>query len=814
MSKRNYAVILSLILTLFSCCLTGFAAANDGPPVNMEVSSIYGEIGKMGDHVPISVTLYGQSSGVFEGTLVAQTLENAAETGEEVYEYQYPVTIGVGETKKMELSIPLGQRSSEIHVELQDENGRTIENETMFFDISRDMGRLMIGILTGREEELYYLDGVSLDYGMVQSEIVYLDETTFPENEKGLDVLDIIVINRFETDDLSDAQIAALKAWVNDGGRLLIGTGALVYSTLGSMAEELVTLPIGSISYEDINLGAEYAEKAPGDASINMICVDLEVPGGEIIEESDGIPLLTMVKRGSGKVGIYSYDLREITEFVEKNPSYVNKMLTDVLDENEISDLYYYSSYGSDEDYWNAYSLVNTGSADRLPNLKVYTLVVVVYVVLVGPGLYLILKKKDMSRFYSTAVMFTSVCAAALIYLLGVGTRFTSQFFTVASIMEMDGSAVKETTYMNVRTPDSRPFSVTIPAEYSVTPLTRTSRYDEQPIVDFKRDEKSLVELRFTKSGTLLSARQTSAFEPRFFKLEKESKDGLKNGVSGSLQWNDGRISGILVNNLPFTLEDAALMLYGQMYIIGDMKSGEVLEFHQDPLLVWPVSMSHLVASQITGNSQPNDETDAEWMKDAEQNGILSYYIGEQFSRSSSDGYLIGVGTDGGVITTDSFEHQVVDGHVMYASKVNVSSGEEGLVYRSGLTNKPIINSGSGAIYGDGLTMYGTEPLVVEYVLGSDIQVDKISFMAVSEVFFEDPDYYYLKRFDGAAYFYNYTTKSYDRINLAQVDFSMEELWPYLSQTGNIIVKYTIQEGDFAGMSSLLPHLMVTGRES
>ena len=78
MSKRNYAVMFSLILMLFCC---GFAASKDGPPVTMEVSSIYGEIGKVGAHVPVSVTLYGQGSGIFHGTVVVQTLENASEEG-------------------------------------------------------------------------------------------------------------------------------------------------------------------------------------------------------------------------------------------------------------------------------------------------------------------------------------------------------------------------------------------------------------------------------------------------------------------------------------------------------------------------------------------------------------------------------------------------------------------------------------------------------------------------------------------------------------------------------------------------------------
>ena len=130
MSKRNNAVIFSLILTLFCCSLTGFAAAKDGPPVSMEVSSIYGEVGKMGVHVPISVSLYGQSSVTFNGILAIQTLENGTEEGEEIYEYQYPVEIAPAETKVLDLYVPLGQRSSDIHVMLKELNIPLVAEDT------------------------------------------------------------------------------------------------------------------------------------------------------------------------------------------------------------------------------------------------------------------------------------------------------------------------------------------------------------------------------------------------------------------------------------------------------------------------------------------------------------------------------------------------------------------------------------------------------------------------------------------------------------------------------------------------------------
>ena len=223
--------------------------------------------------------------------------------------------------------------------------------------------------------------------------------------------------------------------------------------------------------------------------------------------------------------------------------------------------------------------------------------------------------------------------------------------------------------------------------------------------------------------------------------------------------------------------------------------------------------MSYMAAGQITGSDRIEDTKSEEYLSSFEKNGLVSRYVGDRFSKSTSGAYLVGIGPDGGVTAAESFEEQNVSDLVLYAVSVNVESGQDDMIYRSGLMNRPEVNSGSGAIYSDGLSMYGTEPMAVEYFLGTDIEVEKLAFMPVSDLFLDNPSYYYLKRFYGAAYFYNYTTTAYDRVNLAQTEFGMDELRPYLSQDGSIIVKYTVDDSDSNGVSWLLPHLMVTGRE-
>ena len=544
-----------------------------------------------------------------------------------------------------------------------------------------------------------------------------------------------------------------------------------------------------------------------------MAYAELTIPDGTVVEESDGNPLLTIVKRGNGKIGIYNYCLDEIAEFVEKNQSYLVQMLTKILGEDEISNLYYYSSYGSDEEYWNAYSLVNTGSADRLPNLGAYTIVIVIYIILVGPGLYAFLKKKDVSRLYGTTVLAAAMGVSCVVYVLGAGTRFTEQFFQIASVLELDGVQIEETSYMSVQTPDNRALSMSIPAVYDVTTLTRSSRYHEQSVDEFQPVKEGSVKIRDDQQGTSVSVKKSKAFEPRFFKVVKSGDLTSQGNISGKIVWYDGKISGTIENRLPFALEDAALILFGQMYSIGKLESGAVLTFDEQELLTWPVGMSYVAASSIVGSDAEGERSDSEYLEDNIRSNLYSHYLGQTFYDYTSEARLVAFGPDGGILNEETIKEQSADGVTLYSAKISVTSGEEEVVYRSVLKNDPEITSGSGAMYGDALSMYGTEPIAVEYFLGDNLNVEQVSFCPVSDEFLQKPEYYYLKKFDGAAYFYNQITHVYEQVDLSVIHFSVDELRPYLSQKNSMMVKYTAGEHGAAGNTLLLPHLMVTGRE-
>ena len=66
--------------------------------------------------------------------------------------------------------------------------------------------------------------------------------------------------------------------------------------------------------------------------------------------------------------------------------SYVDKLLTALLGEDKLNNLSSYLYYGNSSKYWSVQSILNTGNVDKLPNMPLYVIVILGYIILVGPG--------------------------------------------------------------------------------------------------------------------------------------------------------------------------------------------------------------------------------------------------------------------------------------------------------------------------------------------------------------------------------------------------------------------------------------------
>lgn len=779
-------------------------------PISMEVSYGYDNTAKGGRYIPIRAELKNSSLDGFTGRLQILSMESDYD----VYQYDYPISIDGDSAMVKSVDIPLGNRVDQLFLTVLDSNGVTVANKRVKLNVNLDVSELFIGVLSDTPEKLQYLNGVGINYSMLRTKTFNLTPETFPTDEIGLNLVDVILISNFRIRDLSERQTQVLMEWVRNGGIMIMGTGSRVDDTLGRFAPELLDESYDNPSMMEVNLGIEYSTTSPSDSYITIPCVNISLHGGNVIFSDDQLPLLSSVTREKGMIAVAAYDFVDIARFCQENPSYIDKMFTSLLGEDKINRLAESVYSGNSNQYWSVRSMINAGKVDQLPNVPLYVMEILIYIILVGPGLYIFLKQRNLRQYYRTGLILLSALFTVIIYMMGSKTRFTDTFYTYARFLEASEDTISENTYLNLRVPYNKPYTADIDPEYSIRPITRSYYYEMMNAVPkFTGTEDYKIAIGHDEEKTSLSVQNVVAFEPKYFQLSKSEENKNHMGFTGEVRQFDGKITGYIINNFGHTVDNAAVLLYGQMIQLGEMKPGE--RKNLDDLLVvhYPLNHSYIVSEVITGSDQfkKADIDNEDYMKAWERTRLLIYYMDNYMTSYTSEARVIGFCEDwpeDGMVMNESYTH---NGLTMVSSTLTVNPYQGKTIYRNALMKTP--THVSGQYDSKGNSIYGVDPAVLEYSFGNDIDIEKIEFADMSEIFVKNEKYTYVTPFSGNMYFYNYDTGNYDMMKYEKKEYTRQQLKPYLSPGNTMNIKFIYDNKNEYGWDIILPIIYVTGEE-
>lgn len=775
-------------------------------PISMEVSYGYDNAAKGGRYLPLNVTIENRQDTGMEGTLQIKSKESDGN----IYRYDYPVEMEAHSELEEKYYVPLGTHADQLFITLTAQDGNIILNKRLRLNISKDVPELFIGILSDKPGRQRYLNGAGINYSALRTRAFSLLEEEFPEEETGLNMLDVIIVNGFRLRSLSEKQTAAIMDWVHSGGVLILGTGERVDDTLGRFAPELLDDSYGSAYLRRVNMAEGWTIDNPQDAILEIPYVDIPLHGGNVIFSSNGAALLTATAKGNGMIAVASFDFDDIAEFCNEQPAYVDHFFTTLLGEERIRQLVQTAYNGDTGKFLSVQSLINTGNVEKLPNLPLYTAIIVVYLGVLGPGMYLFFKNRDLQIFYRRGVIILSFVFAVVIYLAGGKTRFRSTFYTYATIQDVTGDYVTDTTYVNIRNPYNLPYAVELAPDYSVLPITRTQSQGRS-LPEFTGEEEHQIAISSQNDKTTIRGQNIVAFTPRYFRLERKTENAARIGITGEVDYFEGNLSGSITNQFPFPLENTCLLLYGNMVMLDRLEPGETKELEELELLRFPLNNFYAVAEYITRDGAPRAANidDTAGLLAMERSNMLTFYLRSYMSGYSADARAIAFSTEkeeSQFLMTPSEETY---GLTMLTSSIAVNASRDRSLYRSVLMKTPKVITGE--YQADTNSMTGTDPVTLEYFLGNDIDVESLTFEPVSREFAGNSGSYN-ELFEGSIYFYNYNTGNYDLMELDGKTLDMDSLLPYLSSDNAMTVRYVYNRtGGYNDIQ--LPMPMVAGRE-
>jgi hypothetical protein len=562
--RGNFAKTMMLAIVLF--LLMPFAVkvkAVNAPGLEVKMEIGFNNSYKASYYAPVNITVknaYKDINGLVE--VRVPVMDTRYES------YAKSLSIQKDSEKAVTLSVPVKGGSAKYKVVIYDGEKEVYSEE---YTVNPNYNEItkFIGVLSDDFESLTYLNTLPQGPGVTTvNEVVKLDEKNFPENEEVLASLDIIVINNFDSSKLNKSQYDNLKLWVNKGGTLIIGTGANGTKTLGLFKDNFVPGTKGEL--KKIKTSQIYSIGTNGDntSAVDVEVLNMNIDGSSNVLSEGSTKMVQVLKKGKGAVGITGFDLG-LAPFAgwNNNSSFGAKLYAMVNSDLSLSN----QKMNMKQDlYYSATEMLNNFSQLSAPQTRNFYIILIIYILVVAPLSYIILKKLDKREMMWITVPALAVVFGIVVYVSGSGTRLTKITTNMVNIVKINNKGLAaEETYIGIATPKKMNLSVKAGEGEKLTPISSPYYNGGNP-----NEAKNLeLETRIRQDNDTIEFFNKSIFEPRTLKLSSSTAEIGK--LDSSLKLKDGDLTGSIKNSTSIDFTECYLITPKEYYTLGAIKSGE-----------------------------------------------------------------------------------------------------------------------------------------------------------------------------------------------------------------------------------------------
>lgn len=211
---------------------------------------------------------------------------------------------------------------------------------------------------------------------------------------------------------------------------------------------------------------------------------------------------------------------------------------------------------------------------DVLPNITLYAILLIVYVVLIGPVGYTILRRKDKRQLLWVIIPVSAVFCSVLIYLIGTGTRIQKPFINYLSQLEIGAEGTHDTlnTAFSVTSPNNRDYQIVVEGSKNIDPYYNSNQvyYDSSA----EQDKTYSYAIEYNSDETVLHMENQASFQSSNLKNSQTVKQKGRMAFT-NIQIGESKVSGVVTNNTGYDLEDCMIVNHGDIIVLGSLKAGE-----------------------------------------------------------------------------------------------------------------------------------------------------------------------------------------------------------------------------------------------
>ncbi|GEM_PF-1278955 len=814
--------------------------------LNMTVDYGYDKYVKYGRYMNVtaSITNNGKDFKGWFQVIVPKTQNNVL--------YRTEVTVASRSSSEISIVVPIMDDTGFMQVKLVDKDGDTILEKKYELKIGNYEKLAYVGILSEEKEKLDYIESFG-------TRIFYLDESTLSGDYRALDLLDIIIINHFDTSRLKDEQINAIQRWVMDGGTLVIGTGEYSEGTLAKLGgvysikdgeggvtddlnfgmdrESLQELKQDMIDYEEerkifleMLKGRNEMLKAYGNNTIpinntvfqrwtkteieqlqpeviNKYISDVTMKSSSVIVSEGSHKLMQAAVSGLGKVQLFSFDLGLGENNRTAGLAILNEIRKNISNSGQtrLDEEYYglYTNYG-------IYNSMSYTDAKNIPKVGRYIIILSIYICIIGPFTFILLKRLDKRSLTWAAVPVTAVLFTLLVYFIGSDTRIKEPYVGYVKLLDFqEGGKVNEEFYFSLTAPNNHNYSVPVEGNYNIVELRNSG--DNSYLYDYKKEKKAyydnyITTINYGVQDTVLKVKDNPAFSPVYYQFE-DTYD-MEAGLTSDIHYVGEKIYGTVTNGFNFDLTNAMLTSDGYVINLGEIKKGETVSLEGKDT-IFMTTRDELYGTDIinkiaggTGDLKDNtvqinrltnvlyNLTENNLIKDQHGSCIIGFVeelSGNWENRQSLFSELIG--------------NMKAYGTTVLKLPVEVDYISENKVFVPSIDPYIMLDGYYDKYYES--RYLGSESMTVKYHLPDGDKILSFEYLSSRN---QGSSSEYVSSFDGSIHFLNVKTGKYEKVFKEGPGSSTGNADNYLTEQNTITVRYST-EMSLKGYQMMLPYI-------
>ncbi len=396
-----------------------------------------------------------------------------------------------------------------------------------------------------------------------------------PDRFEALRSLDCLILTGVDTSAVTPAQGEALYAWVEGGGRLLIGGGAGARRTLAGLPEGLRPVQPGPVvELADLDALADYAGapvQVPGPFPATLPADPSD--GGWPVISQDGQPLLVQKPVGDGWVSYLALDpsaspfdawgvaLTFWQKLLEPGAALSNTLPPDiplrVLEAEQMN-----------------YALSNLPALD-LPSIRWLALLLGVYILLIGPGNYLLLRRWRRLGWAWLTVPVLTLTFSVGSYGLGHRMRGSEVIVNQISLLPLssEGGRAAVRSYVGLFSPTRASYDIRVGGEALISPLS----YD--PGGGWRGPAPSTYGALDVLQGdpALVRGLGVNQWAMQTFQAET-TVDASALALDVAVETQGSQVQGTVYNRLGRPIRDVILVSGNRFAELGDLDAGQEKE--------------------------------------------------------------------------------------------------------------------------------------------------------------------------------------------------------------------------------------------